>query len=606
MERKGFKLGKFLISSPNFYQSGNLHFAFRYLGTKSVSICNSPEKMKLELGNINGLDEAMNLYKNMAGTRPFPRIQHFNQLLSHLVNLKEYSASILLFNDICNLGVSVTEYTMSIAINSYCLSNRIDYGFSVLAMFFKRGCVPDSVTFNTLLKGLFRENRISEAQELFRKIVREGLCELTVVTYGTVIDGLCKSGNTAVAIELLRVMEKGSCCKPKINVYNMVIDSLCKNRGIESALNLFRETKEKGVAPDVSTYNSLLCALCNLSEWEQVKMLVKEMADYKIYQDRVTFTIIIDSLCKEGLVDEAEDVLRIMLQRNVAPDVVCYSALMDGYCLQGRVDKARNVFDKMPSKNIAPNVVSFSILINAYCKQMKKINEALHLFRDMQRKGFEPDVAAYNTLLHGLFHGGRYSCAMKLFDELQTVGLKPNFYTYCNLLDGLCMNRQNERALLLLEQLEQKKNEYLHIAYYSIVMDGFFKAKEVDKARVIFSNLPCKGLEPDVKTYTIMINGCCQNGLLLEAKDLLVKMEEARVLPNEVTYNAIIRGNLLSGEYDDAAKFFEEMSDRGFSPDPSTFGVMLDLVGTKEQSPTVVLKMIQKLAPNTLKNRPEL
>ncbi|KAG8372124.1 hypothetical protein BUALT_Bualt12G0033800 [Buddleja alternifolia] len=54
--------------------------------------------------------------------------------------------------------------------------------------------MPDEATFSPLLKGLFRENRIVEVQELFRKIVREGLCEVDNIIFGVVIDGLCKAG----------------------------------------------------------------------------------------------------------------------------------------------------------------------------------------------------------------------------------------------------------------------------------------------------------------------------------------------------------------------------------------------------------------------------
>ncbi|KAK6136101.1 hypothetical protein DH2020_030149 [Rehmannia glutinosa] len=475
--------------------------------------------------------------------RPLPCVKQFTQLLSRVVNLKEYSAAICLFKDICNLGISVNEYTMNIAIDSCCLSNRVNDGFSILGLFFKRGCVPDAFTFSSLLKGLFRENRIIEAQELFQKIVRERLCELDVVTYGIVVYGLCKAGNTAMAIELLRVMEKGS-CKPNIHIYSSVIDGLCKNKMIDSALKIFDEMLGKGITPNVVTYNILVCGLCNLGPWREVKLLLKEMIDCKICPDVMTFSTLIDALCKEGLMDEAEDVLHLMMERNVVPNVVSYSALMDGYCLQGRMTEARNVFYSMARKNIAPNINSFNILINGYCKKMK-IDDAIHLFREMRLKGLMPNIVTYTTLLQGLFHACRCSSALKLFDELQAARLKPNFHTY---------------------------------------------------SRAIFRDLPSKGLEPDVVTYSILIKGCYQNGLLEEAKDLFLRMEKASLSPEGVTYNVVVQGNLRSGKYDDASKFFEEMGDKGFSIDASTFALLLDLLGTVEHNPTI-FKMIQKLAP---------
>ncbi|KAK6145575.1 hypothetical protein DH2020_022395 [Rehmannia glutinosa] len=504
----------------------------------------------------------------MARIRPFLRVEQFNRLLSRVVNLKEYKSAIYLFKDICDLGISVDEYTMTIAINCYCLSNRVDYGFSLLGWFFKRGCVPDVFTFNTLLKGLFRENKINEAQELFRKMVREGFCQLNVVTYGIVIDGLCKAGNTAMAIELLRVMEKGS----------------------YSALKLFNEMSEKGITPDNFTYNALISGFCNLSRWREVKMLFKEMIDCNLYPDVVTFSTLVDALCKEGLMDEAEDVLHLMMERNVVPYVVSYNALMDGYCLQGRVDKARNVFYSMASKNIAPDIHSFNTLINGYCKKMK-IDDAMHILREMHRKGFKPDVATYSTILQGLFRsvdvllhwrfltscklmlskrvideakdfllkmeqasllrmglpttllfkdfwGGEYDVAAEFLEEMDAKGFSPDSSTFTLLLDSLGM-RGNKILLFLKKMLPQLQNllygdkSMIHVEEMNklsklkavVCSIGLFHAGRCSTALELFDELQVVGLKPDFHTYCNMLDGLCRNDqperafLLLEATE---------------------------------------------------------------------------------------
>lgn len=115
-------------------------------------------------------------------------------------------------------------------INCYCIMGRVDFGFSLLGSCFKRGLVPSSATYGTLLKGLFKENRISQAQELFKKIIYEKLCETNGVMFGTVIDGLCKTGNTSTAIKFLRAMGNGQDAdvQPDTLMYTTIIDSLCK------------------------------------------------------------------------------------------------------------------------------------------------------------------------------------------------------------------------------------------------------------------------------------------------------------------------------------------------------------------------------------------
>ncbi|CAA0842967.1 Pentatricopeptide repeat-containing protein -mitochondrial [Striga hermonthica] len=153
----------------------------------------------------------------MSRTRPLPSTVQFNQLLSRVVNLKEYSAAINLFKDICSLGVSVDEYTMNIAINGLCLS------------------------------GLFREKRINESQELLRKMVGEGLSELNIVTCGIVVDGLCKDRMIDSALALLKEMPEKDIL-PNVVTYSSLISGLCNFRRWEDV----KADEGDGVVPDIS------------------------------------------------------------------------------------------------------------------------------------------------------------------------------------------------------------------------------------------------------------------------------------------------------------------------------------------------------------------
>ena len=55
-------------------------------------------------------------------------------------------------------------------------------------------------------------------------------------------------------------------------------------------------------------------------------------------------------------------------------------------------------------------------------------------------------------------------------------------------------------------------------------------------------------IQPNVKTYIIMIGGLCNGGLIAEAEKLLMEMEEEGCSPNSWTYNTIIRGFINSIE----------------------------------------------------------
>nr|KAJ0216381.1 hypothetical protein LSAT_V11C300146250 [Lactuca sativa] len=151
------------------------------------------------------------------------------------------------------LRVPVDVYTISIAIKCCCQMYHTNEGFAVLGYGFKRAVLPNVYTFNTLLNGLILEDRVPNAEMLFKKLIKEELCEPNTIMYNAMIKGLSKYDNNDTAIALLKRMdEKG--CKPDVFTYSTIIDSLCKDKMVDDALNLFKEMVfHKGILPDVVT-----------------------------------------------------------------------------------------------------------------------------------------------------------------------------------------------------------------------------------------------------------------------------------------------------------------------------------------------------------------
>ena len=93
-------------------------------------------------------------------------------------------------------------------------------------------------------------------------------------------------------------------------------------------------------------------------------------------------------------------------------------------------------------------------------------------------------------------------------------------------------------------------------------------ASKVDDAWELFCSLPLRGVKLNVKTYTVMISGLCKKGSLSEAGMLFRKMGEDGIVPNDCTYNTLIRAHLRGGgDLATSAKLIEEMKSCGFSSD---------------------------------------
>ncbi|KAL3533573.1 hypothetical protein ACH5RR_007094 [Cinchona calisaya] len=396
--------------------------------------------------------------------------------------MERYSDAISLLKDMCVFGVPIDEYTLTMAINCYCLIGRVNFGFPLLAVFFKRGFVPNVTTLDTILKGLFQQGRIFEAQELFKKIIYEKLCEPDEVI-------------------------------------------LCKDGMVNKALALLREEIQKGACPYIVTYSSLVHGLRTLGKWKEAKKLLNETMDFNIFRNVVTYNIVIDSLCKDGLVEYAEK----------------------------------------------PTTVSYGILLNGYFKK-NNLDEAMHLFKELQQRGLKPDASMYNIVMQGLFKAGKSISGRKVFSEMQTPGVKLDFDTHCMLLDGLCKNGRVDAALQLLRSMEAG-GEDLYVTMYHIIPNGLCKSGRLDSARILFNSLSRKKMGK---------NGC---------------------LANSITYNVIVEGGVKRGKYNDAVVNLEEMDKRGFSLNASNCSILLDLIPEKEIGPSL-LKIFQKPDPDSRTSNP--
>ncbi|XP_071718239.1 putative pentatricopeptide repeat-containing protein At1g12700, mitochondrial [Rutidosis leptorrhynchoides] len=182
-----------------------------------------------DTSKVTKVDDALKVFDEMLHRQPLPSTIEFNKLITPIIKLKDYTTALTLFKRLNLMGIPANIYTMNISINCYCRLNQVTYAFALLATIFKQGHPPTLATYNTLINGLVLADRVLEAVELFKKLLREKVCEPDQVTYGVIINGLCKVGETSKALELLNFMETGS-SKPRVELYSTIIDSLLQRQ----------------------------------------------------------------------------------------------------------------------------------------------------------------------------------------------------------------------------------------------------------------------------------------------------------------------------------------------------------------------------------------
>ncbi|XP_021809164.1 pentatricopeptide repeat-containing protein At1g63400-like [Prunus avium] len=102
---------------------------------------------------------------------------------------------------------------------------------------------------------------------------------------------------------------------------------------------------------------------------------------------------------------------------------------------------------------------------------------------------------------------------------------------------------------------------------FTTLINGFLLENRVAEAAGIFNKMIVGGnCQPNVATYGTLVKGFCMKGNNSAAIQLLRKMEEGACKPNLVVYNTIIDSLCKDTLVDDALNLFSEMMCKGIAP----------------------------------------
>ncbi|CAL5413496.1 unnamed protein product [Camellia sinensis] len=215
----------------------------------------------------------------------------------------------------------------------------------------------------------------------------------------------------------------------------------------------------------------------------------------------------------------------------------------------------------------------------------------------MVRRGVGPNAVTYGALLDGFFWRGQMDKAIEVFHSTVDKGIEPSTIGYTILINGYCKNMKIEEAMNLFREIPCKRLE-LTIHNYNVMLQGLFGVGRCSTTQGLLNEMKAQDFAKmgSSRSQRIYLVDLVNKGLLGEAKELLMTMEETGCLPNCATYNVMVCGFLKANDYSEANILVEKMIGRGFSVDASTLATIMDLLSAKGQDPTL-FQMIKKLVP---------
>lgn len=273
--------------------------------------------------------------------------------------------------------------------------------------------------------------------------------------------------------------------------------------------------------------------------------------------DERDFSMVLNAFVCSGRMDMAHRVVALQERTESAPPLspVAYSIMIKGY---GKLQDAKNIqmmLSHARRNGITPDTIMYNSLIDAYinCDLVEEAQKAFLAFTDRTGTNMEsmptPNIRSYNTMLKGYARNGELRKALELSQSMDSVGLW-NEVTTNTLVKAAVVAGQFEAAEDILakftmnEKGSGKTSQHSNMEAYTDLVDGYGKAKMLDKAIGIFKTMRQRGVEPNEYSYTCLISAMARNGKMEQANALLSTMESANVRPTTITYNAFISAAL--------------------------------------------------------------
>jgi len=299
--------------------------------------------------------------------------------------------------------------------------------------------------------------------------------------------------------------------------------------------------------PDSVSFNTVLAALADARQPEKAERMIATIYDSGLgaLMDSHSFTSVIHSYAKISRPDKSAHWLQRMLEARIRPDVVTFNAVLAAHAHCGdtegakRVLRAFNDYAVEECPNVRPDVISYNTLISA-CAQAGQPHEAEAAFEAMKASGIEPDQVSFTSVISAHARTGNPASAQAWLEMMQrTPGVAPpdavTWNTLCSAHARVGDAVTSVACFRAMEAAGVKPSPRTH----AIMINAFVQANELSRAKESLLQLIAHNEPLTASSFNALISAHARNKAPDAAESVFVCMQQARVTPTIVTFNAL-------------------------------------------------------------------
>ncbi|XP_071711424.1 pentatricopeptide repeat-containing protein At1g77405 [Rutidosis leptorrhynchoides] len=218
------------------------------------------------LGEEGLVNEALAAFYRMKQFHCKPDVCSYNTVIYALCKVGNFKMAKYLFEqmELPGFRCPPDTFTYTILISSYCkyslqtgckkaIRRRMWEANHLFRIMLFKGFKPDVVTYNCLIDGCCKTNRIERALELFEDMVKQG-CLPNRVTYNSFVRYYSATNEIDKALDLLKKMQELNHGVPTTSSYTPIIHAFCEAGKALEAWDVLVELVDTGSIPREYTY----------------------------------------------------------------------------------------------------------------------------------------------------------------------------------------------------------------------------------------------------------------------------------------------------------------------------------------------------------------
>ncbi|MBA0716084.1 hypothetical protein Golax_014950 [Gossypium laxum] len=499
------------------------------------------------------MDEALKMFDGM----PERDVVSWNSLISGY-SANGYWVEALEFYSMSRMeGIMPDSFTVSSVLPACGDLVNVKEGELLHCLVEKIGLHGDVVVSNGLLSMYFKFNRLVEARRIFDEMVIRD-----TVSWNTLICGYSQMELFKESIELFMLMVNRF--KPDLLTITTVLRACGHLRDLEFGKFVHEYMKKGGFQSDVTADNILIDMYAKCDDL----LASREVFDRMMCKDSVSWNSMINCYIQHLNYDEVLKLAMIMKVDMKVDSVTCVMLLSVSTQLADK-ELGKEIHCDIIKLGFDSDVIVNNSMVDMYAK-CGLINDSLKVFENMKTH----DRVTWNTIVAACVQSGDFTLGLRMINQMRTEGVMPDAATVLGILP-MCSFFASKRQGKEIHGCIFRFGFETDVPTGNALIEMYSKCGSLKNSIQVFDRMKVR----DVVTWTAMISAYGMYGEGGKALRAFEDMKATGVVPDHVTFVAIIYACSHSGLVEEGLACFDQMQkDYNLKPRIEHYACVVDLL----------------------------